>query len=129
MKKTDLVIGVVKELYEKCRCVAIVPQTVGALVSRGHRVIVQKGVGVKSFYLDEYYAEAGASLADGAAAVYGQADVILKIRPPVKDKNSGRHELDLMKRGTAIISFLAPTQDRRIIEKLIERGLTGFSME
>jgi proton-translocating NAD(P)+ transhydrogenase subunit alpha len=129
MKKSELVIGVVKELYEKCRCVAVVPQSVRLLVSQGHQVIVQKGVGVRSFYLDEFYAEAGASLADGAAAVYGQADVILKIRPPVEDRTSGWHELDLMKSGAAIVSFLAPTQDRRIVDKLIERRLTGFAME
>ncbi len=129
MKKSELVIGVVKELYEKCRCVAIVPQSVGGLVGGGHRVIVQKGVGVKSFYLDEYYADAGAAVADAAADVWGEADVILKIRPPIVDKNTGRHELDLMKSGAAIISLLAPTQNRRIVDKLIENRLTGFSME
>ncbi|OGD20544.1 MAG: NAD(P) transhydrogenase subunit alpha [Candidatus Aminicenantes bacterium RBG_16_63_16] len=129
MKKSELVVGVVKELHEGCRCVAVVPQSVRGLVSRGHRVIVQNSVGVKSFYLDEFYADAGASLAPSAASIYGEADVILKIRPPVEDKKTGRHELDLMKPGAAIISFLAPTLDRRIVEKLVAKRLTGFSME
>jgi len=129
MKKSELVIGVVKELYDKCRCVAVVPESVRSLTGRGHRVIVQKGVGIKSYYLDEYYARAGAELADSPAAVWGQSDAILKIRPPIVDKNTGRHELDLMKPGAAIISLLAPTQDRQTIDKLVANRLTGFAME
>jgi NAD(P) transhydrogenase subunit alpha len=129
MKKSELVIGVVKELHEGCRCIAVVPQSVRSLVGHGHTVLVQNGAGVKSYYLDESYAEAGAAIADDASSVYGEADVILKIRPPMVDKNSGRHELDLMKEGAAIISFLAPTLDRPIVEKLIENRLTGFAME
>jgi len=129
MKTSALVIGVVKELYEKCRCVAVVPQSVRGLTGRGHRVIVQKGVGVKSYYLDESYAEAGAELAEAAAAVWGEADVILKIRPPIVDPATGRHELDLMKSGAAIVSFLEPTHDRLIVDRLIANRLTGFAME
>jgi NAD(P) transhydrogenase subunit alpha len=34
-----------------------------------------------------------------------------------------------MKNGATIFSFLTPTQDRRIVEKLVERRLTGFAME
>jgi NAD(P) transhydrogenase subunit alpha len=129
MKKTELVIGVVKELYEKCRCVAVVPPSVRELARGGHKVIIQKGVGVKSFYLDEYYADAGATLANSPATVWGEADVILKLRPPIVDQNTGRHELDLMKSGATIISLLAPTQNRPVVEKLIANRLTGFSME
>ena len=129
MKKSELVIGVVKELYEKCRCVAVVPQSVRELARGGHKVIIQKGVGVKSYYLDDYYADAGATLADSPATVYGEADVILKLRPPIVDKNTGRHELDQMKSGAAIISLLAPTQNRPVVERLIANRLTGFSME
>jgi NAD(P) transhydrogenase subunit alpha len=92
-------------------------------------VIIQKGVGLKSFYLDEYYARAGAELADSPAAVWGQSDAILKIRPPIINKDTGEHELDLMKPGAAILSLLAPTQNRQVVEKLIANRLTGFSME
>jgi NAD(P) transhydrogenase subunit alpha len=129
MKKTELIIGVVKEIHQGCRCVALVPQAVKTLVSRGHTVIVQKDAGVKAFYLNESYEEAGARIAADAPGVYGQADVVFKIRPPSDDKSTGKHELDLMQKEAAIMSFLAPTLDRRNVEKLVENRLTGFAME
>jgi hypothetical protein len=89
-------------------CVAAVPQSVKTLVSRGHTVIVQKDAGVKAFYPSEFYEEAGARIAADAASVYGEADVVFKIRPPSDDKSTGKHELDLMKKEAAIMCFLAP---------------------
>jgi NAD(P) transhydrogenase subunit alpha len=129
MKKTELVIGVVKELHEGCRCVAAVPQTVRALVGRGHRVLVQKDAGANAFYPNAFYEDAGARIAADAAGLYGEADVVFKIRPPSDDPRTGKHELDFMKEGATIMAFLAPTQERRNVEKLIEHKLTGFAME
>jgi NAD(P) transhydrogenase subunit alpha len=129
MKKTDLVIGIVKELHEGCRCVAAVPQTVRTLVGRGHQVLVQKDAGVNAFYPNAYYEDAGARIAAGAAGLYGEADVVLKIRSPSDDPREGKHELDLMKKGATIMAFLSPTLDRRNVEKLVENKLTGFAME
>jgi NAD(P) transhydrogenase subunit alpha len=129
MRKTELTIGIVKEIHEGCRCVAAVPQSVKALVERGHKVIVQKDAGAKAFYSDEMYEETGASIAAEAAAVYGEADVVFKIRPPADDKKSGKHELDLMRKESTIMCFLAPTMDRGNVEKLVENRLTGFAME
>jgi NAD(P) transhydrogenase subunit alpha len=129
MNKKDLVIGIPKEIYEGCRCVAVVPDMVKRLVKAGHKVIVQKDAGIKAFYKNEFYQEAGAVLIDEATEVYGQANVILKIRTPLVNEKLNKHELDLMNEGAAIISFLSPTLEPKIVQKLIDRKLTGFSME
>ncbi len=129
MEKKNLVIGVPKEIYENCRCVAVVPDVVKMLASKGHKVIIQKEAGIKAFYRDEYYQEAGAQIASDAAEVYGEADVIIKIRTPLFNEKLGKHELDLVKRNGTIMSFLSPTLEPKIVEKLVSNGLTGFAME
>ncbi len=108
---------------------AAVPQTVRALVGRGHRVLVQKDAGANAFYPNAFYEDAGARIAADVAGLYGEADVIFKIRPPSDDLRAGKHELDFMKEGATIMAFLAPTQERRNVEKLVEHKLTGFAME
>lgn len=129
MTKTDLIIGVPAEVHPGCRCVAMVPEVAEKLTRNGHKVLVQQGAGAKAFYPDEQYQKVGVELVAGAADVYGQADVIIKLRPPVIPENSKQHELDLMKPEATIISFLAPTLNREIVQKLMTRRLTGFAME
>jgi NAD(P) transhydrogenase subunit alpha len=129
MKKKDFVIGVAKEIDANCRCVSVTPQTVKTLTAEGYSMIVQKGAGEKAFYRDDFYAAAGAKIVPDAASAYGGADVIFKIRPPHLNEQVGKHELELMKEGATIFAFLAPTQDRETVEKLVEMKLTGFAME
>lgn len=129
MEKKDLIIGIPKEIYEGCRCVAVVPEMVKRLVKSGHKVIVQKDAGIRAFYQNESYQEAGAVLIDKASEVFSQANVVLKIRTPLMNKELNKHELELMNEGATIISFLSPTLEPKIVQKLIDRKLTGFSME
>jgi NAD(P) transhydrogenase subunit alpha len=129
MEKKELVIGIPKEIYEGCRCVAVVPEMIKRLVKSGHKVIVQKDAGLKAFYKNEFYQEAGAVLIEKSEEVYSQANVILKIRTPQLNEELNRHELELMNQGATIISFLSPTLEPEIVRKLIEQKLTGFGME
>ncbi len=129
MKKEELIIGVPKEIYEDCRCVGLVPDSVKYLVNNGHKVLVQKDAGIKAYYQNEFYQEAGAQLIDSADELYDKAHVILKIRTPLYNKDLKKHELDLMQEETTILSFLSPTLEPQIVRKLIDRKLTGFAME
>jgi len=129
MKKRDLVIGIPKEIDANCRCVSVTPQTVKNLAGEGYSLIVQSKAGEKAFYRDDFYAAAGARIVPDAESAYGGADVIFKIRPPRVNEKTGKHELELMKEGATIFAFLTPTQDRQVVEKLVERRLTGFAME
>jgi NAD(P) transhydrogenase subunit alpha len=129
MQKKDLIIGIPKEIYEGCRCVAVVPDVAKLLVQKGHKVLMQNDAGLKAFYRNESYREAGVILKDKPQAIYGEADVILKIRTPVENSDTGKHELDMLKSGATIISFLSPTLEPEIVRKLIDNKLTGFAME
>ena len=81
-----MVIGIVKEIMSGERRVSAIPETVKKMVVDGLTVLVEKGAGVGSYYLDEYYQAAGATLIDDPEEVYNKADVILKVKEPQFNK-------------------------------------------
>lgn len=129
MQKKDLIIGIPKEIYQNCRCVAMVPQVVQNLTKNGQTVLIQKDAGKKAYYTNEAYLEAGAKLIDHAPDLYAESDVIIKIRPPLLNKETAKHELDMLKPNATIMSFLAPTLEKENVRRLLENKLTGFAME
>src|SRR5919202_1505702 len=95
-------IGVPKETAPGERRIALVPDSVSRLVKAGHEVVLQRGAGESAFYPDREYASAGASFAEDAATILGNAELVLKVQKPSPD------EVAALRSGTTLISFLAP---------------------
>ena len=133
-----MIIGIPREVLAGERRVALVPTAVKTLVDAGLEVLVEAGAGAESGHLDGEYEDAGARLAQGAAAVLGGADVILKVQPP-QPLGSGdgsraglgeaSHEVDLITEGAALISLLKPLDEPALAERLAKRRVTAFAME
>ncbi|KAI0540209.1 NAD(P) transhydrogenase mitochondrial precursor [Xylaria digitata] len=119
----NLTVGVPRETFANERRVAISPQNVSLLKKKGFgKVIVERGAGVEADFLDEAYEKAGATMVD-PGAVWGAADIILKVRGP------NLAEIDRLKENATIISFLQPAQNRDVVERLAARKVTSFAMD
>ena len=116
-------VGIPKETAANERRVALTPDMATRLVGAGLEVSVQSGAGEEAFFTDELYTGAGATVAPDAAALLGGADVVLKVQSPSVE------EVDMMSQGSAIIAFLQPLNNRELVKKLAERGITSFSMD
>src|SRR3712207_4969645 len=79
-------IGVPKEVKNHEYRVAMTPAGVHELVVHGHDVLVEAGAGIGSSIPDEQYAEAGAKLVAAADDVWGDAEMVLKVKEPVKEE-------------------------------------------
>jgi NAD(P) transhydrogenase subunit alpha len=120
-------VGIPKEIYpHECR-VAATPDTVEKMVKLGLEVVVEAGAGDASSFADAAYIEAGARIAD-AAAVFGQSDLVLKVRQPMA-RPAGGHEADLLKAGAILISFIWPAQNKALVDRLAARKVTIFAMD
>jgi len=115
-------VGIVKETVEGERRVALVPEGVAKLRDRGLEVIVEAGAG-RDFNLDEAYEEAGAEVVSDASEVWSQADLVAKVRAPTED------ELEYLRDGQLVVSFLPPVPSAELVGKLAERGVTAVSMD
>ncbi|MBT9143215.1 MAG: Alanine dehydrogenase [Dehalococcoidia bacterium] len=72
-----MIIGVPKEIKMDEMRVSVVPSGVEALVSAGHRVLIERNAGSGAGFLDQAYEHAGAELMVDGQAVWGQADLIV----------------------------------------------------
>src|SRR4051812_38815695 len=121
-------VGIPKEIYpNECR-VAATPDSVQKIVKLGFEVVVEAGAGDASSFADADYTEAGATIGPDARAVFGGADLVLKVRQPIA-RADGAHEADLFKEGATLISFIWPAQNKELIERLAKRKLTVLAMD
>ena len=107
--------------------VAQVPDTVSRLVKQGFEVLIEAGAGMGAGYEDADYAAVGARVIGDSAQLWGEADILLKVNPP--SKQDGLLEIDWLKPGATLISFLNPLNDPTITQQLAQRQITAFSME
>jgi H+-translocating NAD(P) transhydrogenase subunit alpha len=114
-------VGVPKETIEGERRVALVPEAVGKLRERGLEVLVERGAG-RNFNLDDAYEQAGAVVVDGDQ-LYAEADLIAKVRAPTDA------EVERLRDGQLVLSFLPPVPSAELIGRLAERGATVVSMD
>jgi NAD(P) transhydrogenase subunit alpha len=115
-------LGVPRETRRGETRVAAVPATIETYVGWGWTARVQSGAGTAAGFTDDAYRDAGAEIVDSAAAA-STADLVLMVGPP------DPANLDLIPEGAAVAGFLDPFVDRQVVEKLVERNLTGLAME
>ncbi len=94
-----LQIGIPCERIEGEKRLTLTPEAVDMLTGRGHRVLIESEAALGINYSDKHYAEAGAEIVGTAAEVF-QADIILKIMPPLVE------EVALMKPRATLFSFI-----------------------
>ena len=116
-------IGIPAEIRGGESRVAATPETVKKFTAKDfHVVLVQSGAGAGASIPDEAYEAAGARIVTGAAELYGQSQIVLKVRGPEPG------ELAMMGKDTVLLGLLSPHQADGI-EALARHGLTAFAME
>lgn len=132
MKMQGLTIGVPKEIMHGERRVAAIPETVKKMVSEGGaKVLVEKGAGVPSFFANAQYQEVGAVIVDNVEDIYTQADVILKVKEPLFNENLQKHEVDLMKEGQVLITFIHPASpvNHEMVRNMATKGIISLTLD
>jgi NAD(P) transhydrogenase subunit alpha len=122
-------IGIPKEIQDGERRVAATPDTAKRLQKQGFTVLVETGAGLTAGFPDEVYVAAGCTIVDGPVSLYEQADIIAKVRPPGYHPAAGTEEVELMKEGTTLVSFLWPAQNTSLVEMLRDRKITALGMD
>ena len=117
-----MIAAVPKEILPLETRVSATPSTVKELTKAGITVQVEKDAGLKSYISDSDYKEAGAQIIESAAALYSNADIILKVQSP------GIEEISQFKPGAVSVSLLQTTRAPNFVKAMAEVPVTGFSM-
>ncbi|GAB48693.1 alanine dehydrogenase [Mobilicoccus pelagius] len=116
-------IGVPTEVKNREYRVAITPAGVHELVEHGHEVHVQKGAGLGSSIPDEAYVSQGATVVDSVDDVWGDTEMILKVKEPIEQ------EYQYLRKGLTLFTYLHLAADRPLTERLLESGTTSIAYE
>ena len=123
-----MIIGVPREIEPGERRVALVPDAIKALADVGLEVRVEAGAGTEAGFDDAAYEAVGATVVADAAALWGEADVVLKVQPP-RERTDGGHEVDLLRQGAVLIGFLKPLDLPDLARRLAAHKATSFAIE
>jgi alanine dehydrogenase len=118
-----MIIGVPKEIKEQEQRVALLPSAAEQLTRRGHTVLVEKNAGFGSGYPDEEYVKAGAKIVSQAKDVFKRADMIVKVKEPLKA------EFPLLRKGQILFTYLHLAASKALTEALLKSGVTGVAYE
>lgn len=118
-----MIIGVPTEVKNNESRVAATPAGVAELSAHGHRVVVQAGAGLGSAFTDDEYATAGAFILPDAETVWADADLILKVKEPI------RSEYPLMREDQVLFTFLHLAADAPLTQALLARRTTAIAYE
>jgi H+-translocating NAD(P) transhydrogenase subunit alpha len=122
-------IGVPKERRPDESRVAASTDTVKRLVGRGIDVLVEAGAGERARFSDQSFIDAGAQLVDDAAALYREADILLKVRRPLAAGEGALDEMALLRSGQVLIGMLNPYQHPDQVAAYAKAGVIAFALE
>lgn len=118
-----MLIGVPREIKRDEYRVAMLPVGVEELSRAGHRVLIETGAGTGSGIPDHEYAEEGAKIAATAAEIYGQVDLIVKVKEPLPA------EYPLIRSGQTLFTYFHFAASRELTEAMIASGATCIAYE
>ena len=126
-----MIIGIPKEIMHGERRVAAIPETVAKWSAGGVKILVESGAGLGSFYSDEQYLAAGAALVDDPAALYAQADLILKVKEPLFNQAKNCSEIQMMHKGQYLITFIHPAApaNHQMVKEMARQGVIGLTLD
>ncbi len=116
-------IGLPKEIKQGEHRVGLTPESVQELSRQGHTLLVEAGAGHGIHAGDDTYEAAGARIVPTAAAVFEQAELVIKVKEPQKS------ELDLLRPQHTLFTYLHLAADRALTEGIIRTGCTAIAYE
>ncbi len=118
-----MIVGLPKEIKDNEYRVGLTPAGVRALTDAGHKVIVERDAGAGSGFENDLYQRAGATIIDLADDVWGDAEMIVKVKEPIAP------EYPRMKEGLLLFTYLHLAPDPKQTEALLKNKVTGVAYE
>src|ERR1051326_8019619 len=118
-----MIVGVPREIKDQEYRVALLPSEAYLLIQRGHGVVVERGAGAGAGYPDADYQQAGARLVAEHAAVFEQAELLVKVKEPQPCEYSS------LRPGQMLFTYLHLAASRSLTEALLKSGVNALAYE
>jgi alanine dehydrogenase len=118
-----MIIGVPKEIKDHEARVGVTPAGVKALSEAGHTVLVETMAGEQSGFPDAEYQNAGAEMVGEAGYVWGNAEMVVKVKEPIEK------EYVFFREGLVLFTYLHLAPLKELTDRLLERKVIGIAYE
>ncbi|MGC1460697.1 MAG: alanine dehydrogenase [Terracidiphilus sp.] len=118
-----MIIGVPREIKDNEARVGITPAGVKALTEAGHKVLVETQAGAMSGFPDEDYQNAGAEMVGEAGHVWGNSEMVVKVKEPIES------EYVFFREGLVLFTYLHLAPLPVLTDKLLESKIIGIAYE
>ncbi|WP_435098037.1 alanine dehydrogenase [Candidatus Pelagibacter bacterium nBUS_27] len=116
-------IGVPKEIKPQEHRIGLTPESVKTLISEGHEVIVENNGGFEAGFENEQYTSVGAKIANSAADIFNDAEIIVKVKEPQKV------EVDMIRENQIVYTYLHLAAAKELTEGLIKSKSINIAYE
>jgi NAD(P) transhydrogenase subunit alpha len=116
-------IGAPTETAEGEARVALTPESAERLQKLGYECLVESGAGAAASITDAAYESAGVKVLGSAIELWGEADVIIKVREP------SMAEVDAAPEGKTLICFIWPAANEDLLAKLQAKQMSALAMD
>ena len=107
-------IGVPKEIKSQENRIGLTPDSVKALVSNGHEVLVENNGGYEAGFYNDQYKNAGAKIIDEAKDIYKESEIIVKVKEPLSS------EVKMIRENQIVFTYLHLAAAKELTQGLIE---------
>tara|TARA_Y100000590_G_C15735805_1_gene1018484 strand:- start:692 stop:1807 length:1116 start_codon:yes stop_codon:yes gene_type:complete len=107
-------IGVPSEIKEQESRVGLTPVSVQELCNHGHKVLVQSNAGSGAGFENQDYKSVGASIVEKAEDIFNDADLIVKVKEPLKN------EVNMLKENQILFTYLHLSASSDLTEGLVK---------
>ncbi len=118
-----MIVGIPREIKKDEYRVALLPVGAELLKKDGHKVVFQKGAGLGSGYSDTMYKNAGAELVNTAEEVYGQAEMVVKVKEPQPEEIKQFHP------GRIVFCYFHFAGSRELTEACLKKQIAAVAYE
>lgn len=118
-----MIVGTVREIKPHEYRVGMVPSGAAVLAEAGHKVLVERSAGTGSGFSDQDYAAAGAVIIDTPAAIYAEAELIVKVKEPQPT------ECEMLRSGQVCFTYFHFAADRGLTENVLKSGSVAIAYE
>ena len=116
-------IAVPKETKLKENRVALSPDVVKDLVKKGFSCAIEKGAGANSYFADDLYTAAGATIVNDRKELFAGADVVMSVNAP------SVQDIANMKKDSILLSFMYAATHADLVDACVKAGVSSFSVD
>lgn len=108
-----MIVGVPREIKNHEYRVGLTPAAVKEFTTHGHTVLVEVNAGEDIGFTNDLYEQAGATIVDSAAAIFAQAEMVIKVKEPQPN------ECKMLREGQILYTYLHLAPDALQTELLV----------